>query len=181
MNTQNSTIKGIFVRQHIKAIKKHKGSEGLKLLEQKFGKPLTIKNSDNVPIADEVKLLEAATIILHPKKYSQQELDYEAGKLHFINFSQSPIGRILFFSFNRNIKRILLHSNNITAHIMKGILFSAKSTGKKSILIMIGSNGYPLHHFRGFFEEWFTFSKVKGTVKATFQEPASHMYELDWK
>ena len=180
MKKEIPSIKGIFVRQHIQAIKKIKGDEGVKLLEQKFGRPLVFKNSDNVPIADEIKILESFTEILFPKNYTRDELQYVSGRLHFKNFTQSPIARILIYSFKMDFRKLILNSTSIFAHVFNNVPFSAESLGKNSVKVII-SNGYAKDHFRGFFDEWFEYSGLEGTTLAQTENVDSNSYMLKWK
>ena len=95
MNEATPTIKGIFVKAHIDSMKQEKGEEGLRLLEEKYGKPLTFDNADNIPLHDEISLLECATEILDPS-LPKEKVAYEAGRLHFKNFLTTPFAKILF-------------------------------------------------------------------------------------
>src|SRR5262245_22308856 len=93
------TIKGIFVRSHLQAVQDKKGSDGLATLAQKFGKPLLFSNLQDVPIKEEEKIIELCLELLEGYPVSESKLHYEAGRLHFRNFTNTPLARILFSVF----------------------------------------------------------------------------------
>jgi len=56
------TIKGIFVNSHIKMLRDKKGDASVLALAKRFGKSITFKNSDDILISDEVKIIEICLI-----------------------------------------------------------------------------------------------------------------------
>ncbi len=179
MNSNIPTIKGIFVRSHIERIKKEKGEEGVRLLEEKFGKPLVIKNTDNVPIKDEVHLLECAVELLSNESLSGTKLSYEAGRLHFTNFLTTPLAKILFPFFKSQFKMIMLQTRNIAGHVFEGITFTSVDLGENGVKVILTNNDYPIEHFQGFFQEWLNYSELHGTVEAVKVEDA-YEYTIRW-
>jgi uncharacterized protein (TIGR02265 family) len=177
----SSTIKGIFINSHIKAVQSQKGGEGLELLEKLFGKPLQYKNSDNVPIRDEVRLIECAVIVLNGDKFTKDELTLEAGRLHFRNFVTTPLAKILFPLFKNQFKLLMLNTNNIAGHVFNGVKFSAEDLGKNSIKVIMNNNDYPINHFKGLFEEWMKYSGLTGTVDTKETAPDQYEYSMQWQ
>lgn len=179
MDRESPTIKGIFVKSHVDAVKKEKGAEGLQELEKMFGAPLTFSNSQNVPVKDEVRLIECAVKLLTPE-ISENEIPLEAGRLHFRDFSTTPFGRIIFSMFKNNFKLMMMQSKNIAGHIFNGVQFSAEDLGENAVKITSENNDYNLQHFKGLFEEWMRFSGHKGTVDARAITPTTFEYTLSW-
>ena len=60
-------IKGVFVSSHVKALEAAKGPEGLAQLEKLYGKPLNFSSLQDVPVRDEVRLIECTLAIMHPE------------------------------------------------------------------------------------------------------------------
>ena len=57
-------IKGIFVNSHVKALEAQKGPEAVRELARRYGGPVRFKNSEDVPVREEVKIIELAADIL---------------------------------------------------------------------------------------------------------------------
>src|SRR5258708_36441396 len=88
-------IKGVFLKSHINAVVKARGPKGLKQLELCYGKPLTYKKLDDGPVRDEIKFFECAIQIISDKLIHPSQLPYEAGRLHFWNFSTTPLAKFV--------------------------------------------------------------------------------------
>jgi uncharacterized protein (TIGR02265 family) len=121
MSENTPTIKGIFLKSHINGIRKEKGEEGIRLLEQKYGKPLDFKNTDNVPVREEVHLLECAVEILSDEILPKEKVSYESGRLHFKNFLTTPIAKIIFPYFKNQFKLMIMNAQNIEVHIFERV------------------------------------------------------------
>ena len=105
------TIKGIFVNSQINSVKREKGEEGLKELEKRFGS-IKFNNIEDVPVSEEVRLIECALQIINEDSIPEKDMAFEAGRLHFKNFSTTPLAK-LTFGVLTNLKYILLHSKYI--------------------------------------------------------------------
>src|SRR5258708_277578 len=162
MESGSPTIKGVFVKSHINAVRKLRGENGIRALEQLYGKPVSFKNSENVPVAEEVKIIELALGIMADQPIPPEERAYEAGRLHFRNFSTTPLGRIIFSMFRRNFKLMMLQSYHVAGHVFQGVKFGSEDLGPTSVRIVMENNDYPLDHFRGLFYEWLLFSCASG-------------------
>lgn len=179
MSDRPPTIKGVFLKSHIKGIQKEKGDEGVRLLAEKYGKPLDFNNSDNVPIRDEVRLLECAVEILNQDPLPKEKISYEAGRLHFRNFLTTPIARILFPFFKGQFKVMMLQAKSIAGHIFEGVDFVSSELGEKSVKICLKNNDYPIEHFQGLLQEWMHYSGLEGTVEAVKTDDA-YEYTMRW-
>jgi uncharacterized protein (TIGR02265 family) len=175
------TIKGIFVMSHVRALAKEKGEEALKELERRFGRPINFKNSDNVPIRTEVEIIEHALDIASPHNLSESERHLEGGKLHFKNFSQTPLGRLVLPAFRGQFKLLMMQANNIAGHVFQGVRFFSEDIGEKGVRVTMDNNDYPLEHFQGFFTEWLHYSGLEGEVGAEDMGGNRYIYTVHWR
>jgi uncharacterized protein (TIGR02265 family) len=173
-------IKGIFVNSHVAAVRKAKGDEGVKRLEVCFGKPIHFGNNQDIPVSDEVHLLECALDIMRDTPVPENERSYEAGKLHFQNFTTTPWAKLLFSMF-KDFKYILLHSKSVTERVFNGVIFNSFDLGPKSLKIILDNNNYPIDHFRGLLSAWMEYYKLKGKVLAMETPEKAYEYVLEWE
>lgn len=177
---ETPTIKGVFVKSHIAAVRREKGDEGVEQLEKKYGKPLVFKNSDNVPIRDEVFLIECAVQILSKTPIPKEKVSYEAGRLHFKDFLTTPLAKILFPFFKNQFKLLMMQARSIAGHVFQGVDFSSVDLGEKAVKVVTKNNDYPVEHFQGLFQEWMEYSGLKGTVEQAIVED-SYEYTMKWE
>lgn len=174
------TIKGMFVKSHVAAVRRAKGEEGVRALAAGYGGPLDFRNSDDISVRDEIRLIECALDILTGGTVSPADRAFEAGRLHFVNFTTTPLGRIIFTLFRKNIRMMLLQSKNIAGHVFEGVRFSTVDLGPNELRIRMENADYPIDHFRGLFHEWLTFSGNPGTVGASAAGPGIYEYHVRW-
>jgi uncharacterized protein (TIGR02265 family) len=175
------TIKGVFMKSHIRAVERSKGIGGLKKLEQSFGKPIVYKNSDDVPIRDESKLIECAVQIMSDHPIQEERVAYEAGRLHFRNFAGTPLGRITLPFFKNNYKTILLRARYLGGHVFQGIKFASEELGPKAVHVVMSNAEYPIDHFKGLFEAWMEYSGLEGSVASKPIDRKMYGYTIEWK
>lgn len=173
-------IKGIFVNSHIDAVRRVLGEEGVRLLEERFGAPLHFRNTEDVPVHDEVRIIEQALDLLHPETPPAARA-YEAGRLHFRNFSTTPWAKILFTVFPRNYRFMLLHCKTVAERVFKGVEVDATETGPCRVLVVMANADYPLDHFKGFFHEWMHYFGLAGNVEGRELGPGIHEYDAHWR
>lgn len=181
MNAVEPCIKGIFVKSHINALKREKGEEGLLLFESRYGKKLEISNNDNIPLAEELKIIEYVFDILNPGKYNREEKSFETGRMHFRNFVTTPLAKIIFPVFKNSFKKIMLNVSSLAGHIFKGIQFISKEEGPKSVKITLTNYKESPQHVMGLFYEWMLYSGLEGTVKYIESESETCVFLLTWK
>jgi hypothetical protein len=171
------TIKGIFVMSHVKALARAKGEKAVSELVERCGRRVRFANGEDVPVRVEVQIIEHVLDMLAGKKIPRGKREYEAGKLHFNNFANTPLGEmVLLFNF----KTALMRAPWIAGRVFRGVVFSSESLGKNSVEITMGNNDYPLEHFQGFFKAWMLHAKLRGTVKAKTKDE-EYVYSLKWK
>jgi uncharacterized protein (TIGR02265 family) len=159
-------IKGIFVKSHIKALLREKGAEGLRLLELKYGKKFEIKNNDSIPLSEEIALVENVLEILRPGIYTAEEKSFEAGRLHFRNFSTTPLAKIIFPLYRKKFKLLMTHVANLAGHVFKGVSFSSEDIGEKAVKVIMNNYYHSRAHVEGLFYEWLLFSGLDGAAQA---------------
>jgi uncharacterized protein (TIGR02265 family) len=174
------TIKGIFVKSHIKSMEKKRGPEGVKLLEERFGKSIAFKNSDNVPVSDEIRIIEICLDLTSDTPVPPEKLAFEAGRLHFRNFSTTPLGKMLAVVLH-DPDKIFINSGPVAEHVFEGITFSSQANGKDSVVITIRGGHYPLAHFQGLYYEWIISLGYEADVQAKQVDPTTYEYTLHWK
>lgn len=175
------TIRGIFVNSHIEVVRQKKGEEGVRELEKRYGKPLNFKNSDNVPVREEIKVIEAALDVLGEKPIPPEERAFEAGRLHFRDFTGTPLGKIIFSIFKNDFKIMMTKSRHIAEHVFLGVKLIPEDLGPNAVKVIMENGDYPIDHFRGLFQEWMDFSGEVGTVEAREIGPRRYEYTMRWK
>ncbi|HEX9502905.1 MAG TPA: DUF2378 family protein [Patescibacteria group bacterium] len=173
-------IKGVFLKSHINAVAKARGSKGLKQLELCYGKQLTYKNLDDVPVRDEIKLLECAIQIISDKLIDPSQLSYEAGRLHFVNFSTTPLAKFVLPFFRNNFKRLMLGAKHLAGHVFRGVEFSTEELGEKSVALTMANADYHIDHFRGLLQAWMEYCGLQGTIQATELKNKTYKYNVKW-
>ena|ERR1051326_7572747 len=175
-------IKGIFVKSHINALKKEKGEIGLKELKRRYHKPLDFKNSDTIPVREEIKIIEHVYDILNENHSDNKNRTFEAGRLHFRNFTTTAFARIIFPLLRKKFKAIMLNSGSIASHVFQGIKFTSEEVSEKEIKIFMQNTDYPIEHFSGLFYEWMQYSGLSEvSVQEKILEKNFYEYILKWK
>ncbi len=174
------TIKGIFGKIHVPALEKEYGPQALEELRVLYNAPIHFKNSQSIPIKEECRLLECIVSVIGPKDISNEERAIEAGRLHFKNFKNTPLGRILFSTFRRNFKFTVTKSPALASHVFRGVHFRSDDLGKRASRIIMKGADYPPEHFKGFFEEWLIFSGLYGTVDFERRAGRTYIYTIRW-
>ena len=181
MEIQPPTIRGLFVNTHIRAVQRAAGAAGLGRLRRLYGQSLAFGNLQEVPVAEEVRLINAALTVLLREPIPPERWDYEAGRLHFHNFSSTALGRLLLSYLKHRFKDVLLISPRITSRIFSRLEFQAEELGDFRVRLVLENNDYPLLHFSGFFEAWLERVGLIGMVRATALSAKRHEYVITWK
>lgn len=179
--TPRPTIKGIFVKSHIRGLERERGGEAVRELERRIGHPVNYKNSDDVPIAEEVRILESIVDIEAGTSLKKEERELEAGRLHFRNFSTTPLWTILNSILGSNPKFLLMQSSRIAGYVFQDVEFASEDMGEESVKITLFNNEYPIRHFQGFFQEWLHAFGLDGKVLATSLSHDRYECLLSWK
>lgn len=175
------TIKGVFVTSHIRALAREKGAAAVRELALRYGKPINFKASEDVPVREEVKLIEHALDLLTAGHPVPKELRaYEAGKLHFRNFSNTPLGKLVLPYFRARFKMLMMRTGHIAGHVFRGVRFTSEDIGRKSVRITMENNDYPVDHFKGFFGAWLEYAGLVGSVEASAENGDRYVYSIAW-
>jgi uncharacterized protein (TIGR02265 family) len=174
------TIKGIFVMSHVKALRRAAGHDSLAELERRFGGPVQYGITEDVPTADEGRLIEIAVRILSNGAVAEESLAYEAGRLHYRNFTATPWCRLLFSLFPRDFLFMMRHAPGIAEKVFRNVGFEVDEPGPGALRIVMINGGYPLDHFRGLFTEWMTDFGFDGKIVAQQPSPERQEFLLQW-
>lgn len=174
------TIKGVFVKSHLKALEKEYGISALEKLQQNFNRPIDFSDGEDVPVRTEVQLLETIVDTISKKKLTAKEREIEAGKLHFRNFATTPLWSVINSVFGQNFKLLLMQSPVIGGRVFNGVRFSSEDIGNRSVKIVMENNDYPLEHFLGFFEAWLAAAGLNGYVEGYARSEHIYEYVISW-
>ncbi|MEA3191464.1 MAG: hypothetical protein QOD77_2046 [Thermoplasmata archaeon] len=174
------TIKGIFVNSHIKAVERACGAEGRERLELLVGQPLSFGAAEDVPVALEVRILEAAVELLVKEPVAADDVAYEAGRLHYRNFKGTPWATVLFGMLPRDFRFMILHSPAIAERVFKGVTFESEELAPTTVKMAMGNADYPMEHFKGFLGQWMADFGLKGTVVGQATGPRRYEYLMQW-
>lgn len=174
-------IKGVFVNSHVKVLEKIKGKESIKALEKKLGRKANFKYLDDVPVSQEVKIIDFTLKELQKPSEGKKDMDFESGRLHFKNFVSTPYGRMLMSVLEKDIKKMLLSAPKFIKHIFKNVSVKSKEIDQKRVKIWFENSGYPLNHMRGVLYEWLVQWGYNGEVKARKISPNILEYIVKWE
>src|SRR5258708_2790222 len=130
--TKTPLIKGMFVNSHIRRLRNDKGQEAVDELSSRYGKRINFRNLENVPVREEIAILEHVFDILneHDKtaQLGPEARSFEAGRLHLQNFLTTPFGKIMATAIPKTpdgFKKLLLSAKYIASHVFKNTNFTA--------------------------------------------------------
>jgi uncharacterized protein (TIGR02265 family) len=174
------TIRGLFVMSHINALEAKKGNAGIVELMARYGKPIRFGALDNVPVREEVAIIEHVLDILTDDGVPRERREFEAGKLHFENFSKTELGGLVMPLFRSNVRAFFMNANHIAGYVFNGVRFIAEERGPGDIRLIMENNDYPLDHFAGFFQGVLEYGRLTGTVTATDLGERRYAYDIRW-
>jgi uncharacterized protein (TIGR02265 family) len=174
------TIRGIFVMSHVDALETKKGRDGIVALLARYGKPIRFSAFENVPLREEVAIIEHCLDILTDDSIPREKREFEAGKLHFQNFSQTELGGLVLPLFRSNVRAFFMNANHIAGYVFKGVRFSSEERAPGDIRLIMENNDYPLDHFAGFFHGVLEYGGLEGTVVGT-DLGGKYAYDIRWK
>ena len=174
------TIKGIFVNSHIQMVRRELGEAGVRQLEERMGMPLRFRSTEDVPVRDEVRLIEHALDLTSRETFTGNARAFEAGRLHFRNFTTTPWAKVLFTLFPRNFRFMTLHAKTVAERVFSGVRFASEDLGEHTVRVTMENADYPIEHFRGLFQEWMTFFGYQGMVDARRLGSQRFEYTMHW-
>lgn len=175
------TIKGIFVRSHIDNLEKAKGKKAVKELEKRVGRSVRFSNLEDVPVEEEIKIIENAFDLMTSGHVTPETRAYQSGRLHFKNFTTTPWGKMIFKIFSNNLRYHMMHASNIAERVFRGMQFSAEETGPNALSVQIDNLPYAPDHFRGIFQAWLEHMGYEGNVSVHEVGANSYRYDFTWK
>ena len=165
---------------HVNALRRAKGAEALAALETKLGRPPSFGLTEDVPVTQEVIILEHAVDMLAEQVLEAPERAFEAGRLHFRNFSHTPVGVMVLPFYSRDFKKLILNVGQIAESVFDGIAFSGEDAGPHAVRITMNNSYYPPQHFRGFFLAWMAYGRLVGTIDVEERALREHSYHISW-
>jgi uncharacterized protein (TIGR02265 family) len=175
------TIKGLFVMSHVRALEEKKGRDGIVELLTRYGKPIHFGAFDNVPLREEVAIIEHSLDILTEDTIPLEKREFEAGKLHFENFSHTELGGLVLPLFRSNVRAFFMNANHIAGYVFKGVRFVSTERGPGDIRIIMENNDYPLAHFAGFFQGVLDYGSLDGRVQGEDMGDGRYAYDITWR
>lgn len=173
-------IKGVFVNSHVQAVRRALGDDGVHALEEQYGAPVAFRAAEDVPVREEVRIIEFALDLLRPGDVAPEARAFEAGRLHFRNFTTTPWAKILFRIFPRNYHYMTTHAHVVAERVFKGIEFESEDLGPQKVRLTMRGADYPIDHFRGLFYEWMRYFDLRGDVAAAEAGPGHYVYTMEW-
>lgn len=174
------TIKGVFVNSHVKAVQKRKGEAGVRSLARMYGSRIHFRYLEDVPIREEIRIIECALDILSGGQFPSQQRAFEAGRLHFRNFSATPLGRLVLTILPQRFKSVMLGIPSISKHVFRNVRFIVEDVGPHAVKVVMVNNDYPAEHFRGLFYEWLRYAGCPGEVSVHLSGTDTYEYTLRW-
>lgn len=174
------TIKGVFVMSHVNALRRTHGAEALVSLERKLGRSPQFGLTEDVPVSHEVIILEHAIETASEQVLLPEVLALEAGRLHFRNFSHTPLGVLVLPFYSKDFKKLVLNVGEIAESVFQGMLFSGEDAGPHAVRIIMRNSYYPAPHFQGFFEAWMAYGRLIGVVELEDRGGREHAYHISW-
>lgn len=181
MEPRTPTIRGMFVMSHVNALRERKGHDGMVELLARYGKTIRFGALENVPVREEVVIIEHALDIMTGDTVPHERRAFEAGKLHFENFSQTELGSLILPLFRSNVRMFLMNANHIAGYVFSGVRFISEERGPGDLRIVMENNDYPLEHFAGFFQGVLEYGKLEGDVTAEDLGGRRYAYYARWK
>lgn len=175
------TIKGVFVNSHVEAVRRARGDEGVAELSRLFGGPIDFRATSDVLVRDEVRLIEYALDLIEPRGFEGGERAYQAGRLHFRDFSTTPWAKMIFSIFPRNFRYMMLHCGGIAEMVFKGVSFESEPLGPNAVRVAMDNTDYPVEHFQGLFHQWMEDFGLNGTVEYREPRPGRYEYVMRWE
>jgi hypothetical protein len=152
------------VNSHIKAVRNLLGDEGVRELARRLGHPIDYGDTQDVLVRDEVRLIEYALDLTSPIPIDPEDRAFEAGRLHFQNFTTTPWAKMLFTLFPRNFTYMIKHAPLVAERVFKGVQFRTRALNPRTLIITMENNDYPIDHFRGLFTAWLEYFGETGTI-----------------
>ncbi|MES2203324.1 MAG: DUF2378 family protein [Patescibacteria group bacterium] len=174
------TLKGLFVNSHINRLREKKGEEAVKELERRYGSRVVFKNLEEIPVREEVRIIELCLALSNPAAAAAPDATELAGRLHYENFSQTGLGQVLLSSMPhtpQGFKTLVLNSGSIGRSVFKHTNFST-TENNGTLVVTMENTDYPLKHFEGFFSAWAEQYGLQPGSVSSKAEGTTHRYTI---
>lgn len=180
---QTPLIKGMFINSHIEWLRKEKGPAAVDELCMRIGKFTDFDTFADYPVSQEIEVIGHLMELLQGSS-DPLTRDFEAGRLHFRNFSETMFGKLTMSIAPRTeegFKTLMQAANYIGRYVFKYTNFTTEVLGDRSVKVVMENNDYPIDHFRGLFYEWAVFWGLPNpTVTAKETARKRYEYTIEW-
>lgn len=178
-----NTVKGMMAIAQVERVRSERGEEGLRELEECYGKPLQFDYEAEVPARDYIRLVYCAFDVLEIHLREGESRDFAVGRFHFDNFSRAPFGKLLTQQeVCGNWKQALLNAPSFSSHMAENQRFITQDLGPKKLSIEWISSMLSIEHFRGWFCEWGYVCGIQPIITGKVLGPEEHQYyEIEWE
>ncbi len=176
-------IKGMFISSHIDKLRREKGDAAVAELYKRLGIEKGFNNFEDYPVRQEIEIIETVLELLDGAAPENKE--FEAGRLHFKNFSETFFGKMTISIAPRTsegFKTIMQGVSLIGRYVFKNTNVSSRLIDESVVKVIMDNNDYSIEHFRGFFYEWAVFwGLVQPEVTAEELAEKRYEYTIRWK
>ena len=171
------TVKGMFLKNLVETVKQKKGPEGLKKLEDKFG-DLRFSGIKDYPVETEIKLQKAAMEVIFGKVSPDNYVEF--GKLGFLTYANSLIGKTIFSLLGKDVKKIALGVPTAINTISSGFKITVTDLGAQKVSIRMINNPYITQYYEGVYKGAMEYLNVQGKIEVNVLREHDYEYILEW-
>jgi len=141
-------LKGMFFQEIVDQVHGQKGEKALCELERQFGKPLTFSNFKGYPLEDHLRLLELSSKIIFKDK-DRKEAIFEMGKLSWLTFAQSMVGKTVLALYAKDLRKTALSIAKLWGMITNFGVRECQDLGERKVKIIIKEDPRPPEYIVG--------------------------------
>lgn len=174
---EEQTVKGVFLKNLVETLRRTKGPEGLKLLEERMGN-IQYSSFKNYPLSLLVKLLNIA-VEIQDGKYSKEGM-ITFGKMAFTIYAESVIGKTMFALFANDIKKAALGVQTALNTVTTNFPVEVTELADNKVSIRMSKNPHPIEYYEGLWTAAVTYFNQEGTVEAKELAANDYEYIISW-
>jgi len=172
-----TTTKGIFLKSMVDAVRKEKGPEGLKELEEIFG-DIHFAGFKDYPGEVDKRLNKAVIKVIYGEE--TPEAWREFGKLGFRTYADSIIGKTMFSLLGNDLRRIALAVERVFNTVTSGYQISVEEVSESEIRIRIKNTHENREYLKGLFVAAVEHFGEKGKVTSRVFGEEDYEYSVKW-
>jgi uncharacterized protein (TIGR02265 family) len=172
------TVKGFFLKGVVDEVKRQKGKEGLKRLEELMGGPAHFAPFKDYPMKDMLKLYDSVAELLFGENNDDTQL--EVGKLTVTVYTNSIVGKTMLSLLGRDIKKTALSLPRIFDTVGSGFEFETEDLGPQKVKIRIKNDPFNIHFRKGMFMAGVEAFGRQPTIVERTLGPGDYEFEIEW-